>query len=227
MTICIIPARGNSKRIKNKNIINFFGKPIIAYVIDIAKRSKLFSRIIVTTDSKKVANISKKYGAEFIFRGKNLSNDYATSTAAVIDCIKKISSEKEKYHCCIYPTAVLTRPNDLKNSFKKIKRLKADHLIPITDYEYPPLRSLKKIGKNWVNFNEKRYLSKRSQDVPKLYHDTGSYYFYKTSSLLKKGEKLSKKTTYIYLNRFNSVDINYPSDLKIAKIKFKLLKKNG
>ena len=71
--ICIIPARKGSKRIKNKNIINFFGKPLIYYSIKAALKSKIFSKIIVSTDCKKIANISKKYGAEVPFlRNKKL-----------------------------------------------------------------------------------------------------------------------------------------------------------
>ena len=121
MTICIIPARANSKRIKNKNILNFYGKPLISYAINIAKKSKLFSRIIVSTDSLKIAKIVKKYGAEVPFlRSKKLSNDYTTSTKAIIDSIKKISSENEEYHCCIYPTAIFTSKKDLVNAYKKI-----------------------------------------------------------------------------------------------------------
>ena len=75
MTICIIPARQGSKRIKNKNITIFNGEPIIYYAIDLAKKSKLFSRIIVSTDSLKIAKIARKYGAETPFlRSKKLSN---------------------------------------------------------------------------------------------------------------------------------------------------------
>ena len=75
--ICIIPARQGSKRIKNKNIKLFAGKPLISYVIGIAKKSKLFSKIIVSTDSEKIANIAKNNGAEVPFlRNKKLSDDY-------------------------------------------------------------------------------------------------------------------------------------------------------
>ena len=103
MTICIIPARKNSKRIKNKNIINFYGKPIIYYAIKIAKKSKLFSRIVVSTDCVKIAKIARKYGAEVPFiRSKKISDDYTNTLEVVVDSIKKISSENEKYHCCIY-----------------------------------------------------------------------------------------------------------------------------
>ena len=74
----------------------------------------------------------------------------------------------------------------LSKIFEKDKKLNADHLIAITDFEYPPARSLKMIGKNWINFTNKKYENIRSQDISKVYHDTGSYYFYKTSKLLKK-----------------------------------------
>ena len=86
MTICVIPARSNSKRIKNKNIINFFGKPLIYYSIKAAKKSNLFKRIIVSTDSEKIANIAVKFGAEVPFlRSKKLSNDFVTTTDVIRD----------------------------------------------------------------------------------------------------------------------------------------------
>ena len=89
--ICIIPARKGSKRIKNKNIKLFAGKPLISYVIQIAKKSKLFSRLIVSTDSKKISNIAKINGAEVPFiRDKKLSNDYTPSIKVLLDCIEKI-----------------------------------------------------------------------------------------------------------------------------------------
>ena len=139
--LVVIPARSNSQRLKNKNFINFYGKSIISYVIETAKKSKIFSKIIVSTDSKKIASIAKKCGAEVPFiRSKKLSDNFTTSKEVVIDCIKKISSQKNAYHCCIYPTAVLTKVNDLKKSFNKIKKLKADYLIAITDFEYSPIR---------------------------------------------------------------------------------------
>ena len=231
MTICIIPARKGSKRIKNKNITIFNGKPIIYYAIDLAKKSKLFSRIIVSTDSLKIAKIARKYGAETPFvRSKKLSNHYTTSTEAVIDSIKKISSESEKYHCCIYPTAILTQKKDLVNGYKKIKITKADYLIPVTSYDYSPLRPLEKFGSNWIKLKYSKYKKTRSQDLPELFHDTGTFYFYKTSVLLKNKGNLPLKTTYLMINRIRTIDINEPQDLKIAKLQYNLLKsikKNG
>lgn len=227
MSICIIPARSKSVRIKNKNIINFFGKPIIAYAIDVAKESKLFKRIIVSTDSKKIAKIAIKYGAEVPFlRSKKLSDNYTTTTDVIIDSIKKISSKNETICCCIYPTAVLINKDDLLKSYKKIKKLNADLLIAITRYHDSPLRSFQKKKLNWINYKYRKYAFTRSQDLEDLYHDTGSFYFYKISSLLhNKNISLSKKVTYFEINSDRTIDINYPEDLKIAKVKYAIIKK--
>ena len=227
MTICIIPARSKSERIKNKNIINFFEKPIIAYVIDVAKKSKIFKRIIVSTDSKKIAKIAINYGAEVPFlRSKKLSDNYTTTTDVIIDSIKKISSKNDSICCCIYPTAVLINKNDLITSFKKIKKLNADLLIAITKFHDSPLRSFQKKKLNWINYKYKKYAFTRSQDLEDLYHDTGSFYFYKISSLLRnRNIILSKKITYFEINSERAIDINYPQDLNIAKAKYAKIKK--
>jgi pseudaminic acid cytidylyltransferase len=227
MSICIIPARSKSVRIKNKNIISFFGKPIIAYAIDVAKKSKLFKRIIVSTDSEKIAKIAIKYGAEVPFlRSKKLSGNYTTTTDVIIDTIKKISSKNYTICCCIYPTAVLINKNDLILSYQKIKKLNADLLIPIAKYDVSPLRSFEKKKLNWIEHRYKKYAFTRSQDLKDLYYDTGSFYLYKIPSLLRnKNITLSKKITYFEINSGRSADINYPQDLQMAKAKYTLIKK--
>ena len=228
MTICIIPAKTKNNKNKKKNIIIFNGKPIIYYAINLAKKSKLFSRIIVSTDDSQIAKIAKKHGAEVPFkRNKNISDDQSSSTEVIIDAIKRISSEKVKYHCCLYPTAVLTSVKDLISAYKKIKKTNADYLIPITDYNYSPYRSFKLRGSNWIEFLFKKYSNYRSQDLKSLYHDTGSFYFYKTLSLLNKKGNLTKKTTYLKIDRTRSVDINEIQDLKMANLQYKMINKKN
>lgn len=226
MTICIIPARSGSRRIKNKNILNFFGEPIISYVIKLAKKSKLFSRIIVSTDSRKIAKLALSYGAEVPFiRSRKLSNNFTSTRSVVIDAIKKISSEQVPYHCCIYPTAVLISINDLKLALKKIKILNADLIIPVAKYQNSPLRSFKKIKLNWINYVYKKYIMSRSQDLKSHYYDSGSFYFYKTSYLLNKKNNLKNKMTYLEIDNKRVVDINNFDDLELAKLKYFLINK--
>mgnify|MGYP006075129011 CR=1 FL=1 len=218
MTICIIPARSGSKRIKNKNIIKINGIPIIAKTIRIAKQSMLFKRIIVSTDSQKIAKIAKKYGAEVPFlRSKDLSNDYTPTIKVMLDAMDKIKSFKDKFHFCIYPTSILINQKDLKSALLKIKRTKSDFICPIEKFESNPLRSFS-IKNSFINFNWPKNQMKRSQDLKELYYDTGSFYIYRTESLLKMNGKqiMPKKSTYIFLKK-KFIDVNYPEDLVLLK----------
>jgi len=96
--LCLILARGNSTRLKNKNILNFYGKPLIYYTIKAAKDSKIFDKIIVSTDNKKIAKISKEFGAEVPFlRPKNLSTKYSNALDAVVHALKYIKRKKNIY----------------------------------------------------------------------------------------------------------------------------------
>jgi pseudaminic acid cytidylyltransferase len=227
MTICIIPARSGSKRIKNKNIKIIENNPMISYVIKLAVSSNLFSKVIVSTDSKRIKKISEKYGAEVPFlRSKKLSNDYTTTKDVIIDCIKKIGSQKTKFHFCIYPTAILLSKKDLNNAFLKIKKKGFDFLVATTEYEFSPLRAYKVYKNDTVNFIYKKYEKKRSQDLPKLIHDSGSFYIYKTSKLLNEKKNLPKKTTYFMLDRLKCVDVNYEQDLKFLKFLKKYYRHN-
>jgi pseudaminic acid cytidylyltransferase len=219
--ICIIPARGGSKRIKNKNIINFFGKPLIYYSIKAAKKSKIFSRIIVSTDSKKIMNIAIKYGAEVPFlRSKELSDDKTSSKDVLIDTINKINSKNVDYHCLMYPTAPLIKSEDIKSAFKKLLNKKADGLMTISKYMNHPLRSL--ILKNdYLKFKWKKYKKKNSQDLEELYHDCGNFYFFKTKKILMKKIFYPKKMIPYFLKLHHSVDIDNYDDLNLAKILFR------
>ena len=213
--ICIIPARSGSKRIKNKNIKLFNGKPIISYAIKFAKSTGLFKKIVVSTDSYKISKIAKRYGAEVPFiRSKKLANDFAPTKDVVLDCIKRISSENTKYHFILYPTSVLLLKKDFNSSFNKIKKYNYDHLVAVTDYAYSPHRAFKFIGKKKVSF----------QDLPRLIHDTGSFYIWKTKALLKYKGRMPKKSTYYLLDRYRSVDINTEQDFKLASLLYKFLK---
>ena len=117
MNVAIIPARGGSKRIPDKNIKPFSGKSIIAYSIETAKISGLFDRIIVSTDSQKIAHIAKKYGAEVPFmRPQKLSDDFTPTAPVLLHTLKWLEENgvSPNYVCCIYATAPFVQPDYLK-----------------------------------------------------------------------------------------------------------------
>ena len=219
--ICVIPARGGSKRIKNKNIINFFGKPLIYYSIFTALKSKLFSRVIVSTDSLKIKKISKKFGAEVPFLRKDkLSNDYATTKDVLLDAIARINSKKINYHCLLYPTAPLINSKTLVKAFNILKKEKADALMTVSKYTNHPLRSLY-IKKKYLNFMWPKFQKKNSQDLIKLFHDTGSFYFFKTKKIINSKTFYPKKIIPYKLKIYETVDIDNYEDLALAKKLFK------
>ena len=148
--IAIIPARKGSKRIPNKNIKFFFGKPIIAHTIINLKKTKIFDQIIVSTDSKKIANIAKKYGAKVPFlRPLNLAGDKAGTTEVIAHAVSWLTNNgyRIKNVCCIYPTSVLIQKDDLKLGLKFLKLKKWDYIFSAAAYEHPIFRSFKQNSK--------------------------------------------------------------------------------
>lgn len=219
--ICIIPARSGSKRIKNKNIVNFNGKPLISYSIQTAKKSKLFERIIVSTDSLKIKKIALKYGAEVPYlRSKKLSDDYTGTNDVLKDAVKKLKLQNFDYIFCIYPTAPLINSRDLKMAFKKIQNKKFSYIIATNTFNSNPLRSFK-IHNDIISFNWKKYAQKRTQDLKNLIYDSGTFYIYKIKELIKLKSILPQKTTFYNIDRFKAVDINNLEDLKFAEFLYR------
>ena len=169
--IAVIPARGNSKTVPGKNYKKFSGKPIIANTIRKLKESKIFDKIIVSTDSKKIASISKKYGAETPFkRPKFLSNDYASGTSVISHSVKFLIKEGYQfdYVCCVYATNPFLQISDLKKGFKKIKSKKFNYVFSATPYRFPFFRSFIFSRKKGVKMLFKKNNNKRSQDLKEI-----------------------------------------------------------
>ena len=151
--VAIIPARGNSKRIPNKNCKNFNGKPIICRTIKLLKKSKLFDRIIVSSDNKKICSISQKYGAEVSFiRPRHLSGDYTGTAEVIAHCVKFLIEKNYSfdYVCCVYAPNPFLRVSDLKKGLVKLKSKKYSYVFSATQYQYPIFRS-------FIYHNKKKY----------------------------------------------------------------------
>ncbi len=178
--VAIIPARGGSKRIPKKNIKPFFGKPLIAYSIEVAHKSKLFDEVIVSTDSKEIASIAKEYKASVPFiRPKELSDDF-TGTGAVtthaLDFLKKQGKEYD-VACTIYATAPLLDKKYLVQAYEMLKKTDAKMAFSATSMPFPIQRTFKidKNGRCEMFMPEHFYT--RSQDLEEAYQDAGQFYF--------------------------------------------------
>ena len=222
MTICIIPSRQGSKRLKNKNIIDFYGKPIIYYPIEESKKAKIFSNIYVSTDSNKIKKISENFGAKTLsLRTKKYSDDYTNVKEVLVDYILSNNLKDEKYFCCIYPTSVLVTSHMIKKAFSKFKKENSDMLITLCEFSSSPDRAFTIKGRKYASFSKKKNQNTRSQDLKKKFYDTGTLYFFKTKKFLESKDVFPSKLSFLMLNELNSQDINTKQDLVLAKIKYK------
>jgi len=224
VNVCIIPARGGSKRIPKKNIREFCGKPIIAYSIDAAKKSGLFEHVFVSTDSEEIANIAREYGAEVPFiRPDHLANDYTGTDAVVLHALSWLK-EKEcrvDYVCCIYATAPFILPDYIQHGYLELKNANALTALSVTTFPYCIFRSLKMTIDNRVEMIWPDNFPKRSQDFPEAYHDAGQFYWADAGRYLEGKSFFSEDTLPIVLPRHCVQDIDTEEDWVRAEIMFK------
>jgi len=226
--IAVIPARGNSKTIPGKNYKKFNGKPIIANTIRKLKESKIFDKIIVSTDSKKIASISKKYGAETPFkRPKFLSNDYASGTSVISHSVKFLIKEGYQfdYVCCVYATNPFLQISDLKKGFKKIKSKKFNYVFSATPYRFPFFRSFIFSRKKGVKMLFKKNINKRSQDLKEIMCDAAQFYWGYKKAWLQEKKIFTKSSDIIVVPAWRYHDLNTLDDWKYAELSYKALNK--
>jgi len=215
--ICVIPARGGSKRIPLKNIKKFFGKPLIYYSIKNALSSKLFDKVLVSTDHEKIAHISKKYGAEIHLRSNELSDDITDTSSVMRNVIKYLENKKLFYEifCCIYPTSVFTKSTDLNLGYKKLKK-RINYVFSATEYDHTIYRSfLKKNGKIKPIFLNME--KKRTQDLPKTFYDAAQFYFGWRDSWMKRKKIFLGNSEFLEISKFESHDIDNIKDWNTAE----------
>ncbi len=223
--LAIIPARGGSKRIKKKNIKDFLDKPIISYSIEAAQKSNIFDEIMVSTDDNEISEISKKYGAKVpFFRSLKNSDDYATIPEVCLEVISEYEKQGLFFEevCCILPTAPFIDYNKIILAEKILSDGNYECIFTITDFSYPIQRSLK-IENNFVKMNWPENYTKRSQDLQKMYHDAGQFYFFKTISLFEQKKIFMNKSNGIILSNLEVQDIDNEVDWKLAELKYKFL----
>ena len=215
--LAIIPARGGSKRIKNKNLVNFNGKPIIKYTIDNAIKSKLFDKIHVSTDSNKIINFLKKYKIKPEF--KRLKK-YSGDNIGLIETIKSVVNQYKKINFSfkeiwlLYACSPLINHKDLmiaSNAFNKTK--KKYPMVSFTEFDNPIEWAFKKKQNIFVPIS-KKFLNTRSQDIKKSYHESASFVIFKTSQLFKKNDY---KYYGYELKKKYAIDIDTLEDLEIAR----------
>ena len=233
--LCIITARKGSKGLANKNILKIGNKPLVCWPIIAAKKSKLIDSIYLSTDSKKIMSIGKKYKLVIRpLREKKLSTSKSSSIDVVISVIKKLNEKKEKYDYVILlePTSPFTSTIDIDNALRKlINKKNFNSLVSITENitGHPNFNFLINKKQQIKPYQGNKYNSIRRQDLNKLYFLDGSLYVSKTKKLLQNKNFLSNKSLGLTMPKYKSFEIDDYLDLLISRTIYKninTLKKN-
>ncbi len=224
MNIAIIPARGGSKRIPRKNIKEFHGKPMIAYSIEAAKKSKCFARIVVSTDDDEIAEIAKACGAEVpFFRPDNVSDDFATTIDVIQHALKELCLTEQDNICCIYATAPFIEVKELKNGLELLNKYQLDYAYSATEFSFPIQRAFHLTENGKVKMFTPEHFNTRSQDLTKAYHDAGQFYWGRFQAYKQGLPFFSENTMPVILNPSKVQDIDTPSDWDRAELIYNLL----
>ena len=227
MKLCVIPARGGSKRIFRKNIRIFCGKPMIVWAIDHALQSKLFEKVIVSTDDESIADVARAAGAETPFlRPASLSDDFTPTVpvlAHAVEACQKIGWSIE-YACCIYPCVPFLQNSDLVEAFALLQQTDACFSYPVTDYAHPIQRAMRRLPSGQMQFLEPEHEIARTQDLETTYHDTGQFYWGKASAW-KAHMKMHTEGVGFVVPNWRVVDIDNEADWKRAELLYDVLNK--
>lgn len=220
--LCIITARGGSKRIPRKNIKAFLGKPIMAYSIEAALSAGIFDEVMVSTDDEEIAEVARGYGASVPFmRSAATANDYASTRDVLIEVLDEYEKRGKTFDffSCVYPTAPFVTAEKLKAAFAKLRDSDADALVPVIPFSYPPQRAFV-IENGSLSFMYPEYKLARSQDLQPIYHDCGQFYFYKTD-IYREKKPGTGKTLPLIMPEEETQDIDNFSDWELAELKYK------
>ena len=216
--LAVIPARGGSKRLPRKNVLDLHGKPLIAWSIEAGLKSKYIDKVVVTSDDAEILDISKKFGAETIKRPDELASD----TATTFDVIKHVMEniERHDYIVLLQPTSPLRNEKHIDEAIELLEVKNADSIVSVCEMDHNPLWSnvLPKNG-SMKGFLRDEVLNKRSQDLEKYYRINGAIYICKAKKLLKEKSFFLKDNIFAYvMDRKSSIDIDEEIDFKIAEV---------
>lgn len=227
MKLALIPARGGSKRIPGKNIKPFSGRPLLAYPIQAARKSGLFDRIIVSTDSEEVARVARAEGAEVPFlRPVELSGDLVPTIPVVKHAIDWLYAHgaSAEYCCCIYANPFI-EALDLVAAFTILRNKSATSVVPVTTFATPIYNALTLDGQGRVDFAFPEAAAQRTQDMTETYHDAGQFYWWDCDKLMASDDVgiLRRENRYpIVIPRSRVQDLDTPEDWTMAENLFKI-----
>ena len=218
--VAIIPARGGSKRIPRKNIREFAGKPMIVHSIACALRSRLFERIIVSTDDDEIGAVARENGAEVPFiRPAELSGDVVGTTGVVAHALRWLHGQHDQPEavCCIYATAPFIHVNDLRAALSLYESGRWQYVFAATTFAAPIFRSFRSLGDDGLQMFFPEHFLARSQDLPEALHDAAQFYWGRPRAWLDGEKVFDSHSTVTRIPRWRVQDIDTEEDWRRAE----------
>ncbi|PIP98568.1 MAG: CMP-N-acetlyneuraminic acid synthetase [Shewanella sp. CG18_big_fil_WC_8_21_14_2_50_42_11] len=215
--LAVIPARGGSKRLPRKNVLDLAGKPLIAWTIEAAKQSKYIDHFLVSTDDEEIKTVSEQYGAEVLIRPGELATDTASSVDVVLQAI---DAQNKQYHYVILlqPTSPLRTAQHIDEAIELLFEKNANAVISVCETDHSPLwtNTLPDDG-NMDDFIREEVKGKRSQDLPTYYRLNGAVYIAKPQSVIKEKSFYPEKTYSYVMGKSLSIDVDDEYDFVSAE----------
>jgi N-acylneuraminate cytidylyltransferase len=224
MKLCIVPARGGSKRIPRKNIRPFAGKPMMAYSIEVALNSGLFDRVIVSTDDDEIASLANGYGAETPFiRPAELADDHAGTNDVVRHAISWFQQRdiQFEYACCIYATAPFLQVGYLRKGIDLLTASTRSFSFSVTSYPFSVQRALRIVDGEYLEAIWPENNLVRSQDLEEAYHDAGQFYWGRCNAFMDNKILYSPASIPVVLPRHLVQDIDTVEDWDRAELMYR------
>lgn len=222
MRIAIIPARGGSKRIKNKNIVDFLGKPLIAYALEAAKESSLFDMIHVSTDSEEIRSVVEELGCKIDFMRSNKLADDHTGLLPVLKWVHEKYKRNGLFYddiCCIMPTAPLLKSSELIDGFNLYQKHNYKNpLLVVAPFPVPVEWAFYRDENTHLIPKDTNALAVRSQDIKPAFYEAGPFSIFHSSHLQNENLFKDLKFVSLLINKSQAVDIDDQEDLELAKI---------
>jgi len=215
MRVAVIPARGGSKRIPDKNIRPFDGVPIIGYAIDTALASGLFDHVIVSTDDPAIARIARERGAELPFvRPESLADDHTTVVDVICHAVEWMQGEGYELDavCLIYATAPFIDAGDLARGAAALESGDWDYALAVTDFAAPIFRAFAAHPDGGVEMFFPEHFKTRSQDLPQALHDAGQFCWGRPQAWLERRPIFDRRSVPILIPRWRVQDDSTPPE---------------
>jgi CMP-N-acetylneuraminic acid synthetase len=216
MRLCLIPARGGSKRFPRKNVALFRGRPLVGAAVDVARDAALFDRIVVSTEDPEIARIAKDAGAEVHARDRELASD----AARLVDVCRAVLDEMERdapvsAFCLLIPTSPLRTAAHVREAYLLLDR-RANGVMSLAEWPHVPLWAVHEVRGEVRLFHGRRYLRLRG-DLPRLYRHNGVVLWMRTAAFRRHGDFYCPRVRPYYMSLEESVDVDHELDLHFAE----------